>query len=123
VKKHYAYNPATGGLSIPAKKTINELGDMMVHYKGTYDTTNIIHVKDGLHKIVVLVEKTSTPLHPQREFNVPELNINSSGRRAGGKINTNEGVCFTKQQLLIIANAMDNEDVLEILITENFEKE
>jgi len=107
--RHYAYKPTVGGKSVPANKTINDLGEDAVNYIGTFSKWNPIGHQDG---IFVTVKKQTDSIYPKSNLKLSGFKL----KHSGSYTNINQGVKFTKQDLLAIAHAMDHDDELHILI-------
>ena len=112
---HRAYTPTKGGASVPKDKTINELGKMAIHYIGTFSDYYPIH--HGSHNELVYIRKnwTNDCARPQSHISLTGLKLKTATSHCGGGITNHGGVRFSKQDLLRIANAMDETDTLEVI--------
>ena len=114
---HRAYCPTKGGVSVPKDKTINDLGKMAIHYIGTFSEYYPLDVKGEL---VTYIRKdwTRQAQYYQKHIVLKGLEIKKASSHCGGNVCNNNGVSFTKQDLLRIANAMDETDTLNIILTD-----
>jgi hypothetical protein len=106
--RHFAFKPTIGGRSVPADQLINDLEDMAVHYVGTFSEYNILFQNK---EIIAYVYKNWTRTGGmQKAINLPGLNFGSGKSYAGGELNSFGQFGLNKQDLLRIANAMDDTD-------------
>ena len=123
-KRHFAYSPLYGGTSVPATKTINDLGEVaMPYYKGTYREYNPVAEQSFFGNgdtIVAFVRKNTCSNFQMRDFS---LELDEIGDMAlsyhSSKFNNNGGLMFTRDELQRLVNAMDVEDELHIVIPDN----
>ena len=113
-KRHYAYRPTIGGSSVLASKLINDLKEQAVNYIGTFKEYNPIGYVDG---IAVIVRKQNTKsVNQQKDFILPGFELKRGMGYHGSDFNNNKAINFSKQDLLRIANAMDDTDDLWISV-------
>lgn len=115
---HRAYKPTIGGLAVPKDRLINDLGDRAVDYIGSYSEYNPIGYSDGM---AVVVRKETCTHYPQRPFKLPGFELEDGLSYHSSEFNNNLGIKFSKQDLLRIANAMDETDELHIMIPDSID--
>jgi hypothetical protein len=115
-KRHVAYNVIKGGKSVPANKMINDLGDMMSDYIGTYSEFNPIGIYDGL---LVNVYKHQS-IFPKKDFKLKGFTLSGGLNTCGGRYTCNKSIKFSKTELLQICAAMDKDDDLLISEVSNY---
>lgn len=110
--RHYSYKPTLGGKSVSAENLINALDDRAIHYVGTFSEINPLHVTS---QCVIYIRKrwdrTGEIQHP---IKLNGLTFKSSVNSAGGGISLLGGFSLNKQDLLRIANAMDETDEFNV---------
>lgn len=111
-KRHYAYSPTLGGSSIPADRLINELESQDVNYIGTFSKFNPIGYEDGLS--VVVVKDFGASINQQKDFKLDGFRLKRGLSYHGSNFNNNNSISFSKQDLLRIANEMDDTNELWI---------
>lgn len=119
-KRHRAYSPTIGGLSVPSESMINDLKERAAHYIGSYSEFNPIGFKD---KLAIVVRKQTCTHYPQKDFKLPGFKLKSGMGYHGSEFNNNYGVKFSKQDLLRIANEMDITDELHVMIPDSIDKD
>lgn len=110
-KMHRSYRHVVGGKAVPSDKLINDLGDDAIYYIGTFSEYNPIGIKNNL---AVFVKKEWNGTNQKRDFKLKGYEQKSAGGYCGAKNNYNVSLKFSKEQLLRIANAMDDSDNLVI---------
>jgi hypothetical protein len=113
-KKHYAYRPTIGGSSVSTDKLINDLKEKAIYYIGTFREYNPIGYQDGIAAIVR--KETTKSVNQQKDFNLPGFKLKRGMGYHGTDFNNNKAISFSKQDLLRIANAMDDTDDLWISV-------
>lgn len=117
-RRHYAYTPIKGGTSVPDSRLINDLdtedSKMAIHYIGTFSEYNPIHYKRNVEGLLAsAVVKSSTSLFCQKEFNCHGQSVKNNAPMAEPG-HCNLSLSLNKQELLLIANAMDDSDVFNV---------
>lgn len=113
---HRAYRPTIGGLAVSNDKLINDLKDQAINYIGTFSEYNPIGYED---RIAVYIKKeTTSSINQQKPFKLPGFRLKRGMSYHGSDFNNNKAISFDKQDLLRIANAMDDTDSLQIAITD-----
>lgn len=116
--RHRSYRPTIGGKSVPKSKTINDLGKDAVYYIGSFSEFNPLGYVDD---IAVYVKKEPTAsINQQKPFKLPGFNLKKGMGYHGSDFNNNRAVEFSKQDLLRIANAMDDTDSLQIAMPDSY---
>ena len=126
-KFHWAFKPTIGGAGVPHTKMINDLGEHAVHYVGTFAEYNpvaigSVHINRSMN-IVAVVKKSRSTILPQRDFSARGFLIEDYGGYHSDDFNCNGGIIFTKQNLLQLANAMDETDTLLITVPDTIDKD
>ena len=124
--KHHAYKPTIGGKSIPNSKMINDLGDNAIHYIGTFSEYNPIGMASIFHPgstMTAVVVKKTCSIYPQKQFQLEGFHLDEGGGYHSTDFNNNGCMRFRRNDLLRIANSMDEEDSLLIAVPDTFNKE
>lgn len=119
-KRHRAYKPTMGALSIPAENLINDLKERATDYIGTFSEFNPIGFSNQL---AVVVRKETCTHYPQRDFKLSGFKLKSGLRYHGSEFNNNYGIKFSKQDLSRIVDEMDTTDELHIIIPDFIDKD
>jgi len=120
---HRAYRPTIGGKAVPASKLINDLGKDAIHYIGTFAEYNPIGMveADG-NCLTAVVRKEVCTIRAQNEFSLPGFKLEVGLSYHGSDFNNNGAMEFTKQDLLRIAHAMDEDDCLIIAAPDSLDE-
>ena len=114
-RMHRAYHPLKGGAAVPADRLINDLGDSGEDYIGTFSEHNPLgYSHRGNIAVTVLKDASDDLAKPQKDFKLPGFVVKESIGMHSEDFNNNGSVQFSKQDLLQIANAMDDSDKLHI---------
>lgn len=119
---HRAYCPTKGGRSIPNNQCINDLKERATDYIGTfseYYPIGLTYSGYGGGVAVAYIRKnwTRSCKKPQHHISLPGFRLNTACSHSDGKLSNHGGAKFSKQDLLRLANAMDEDDTLEIVQT------
>jgi hypothetical protein len=111
--KHRSYRPTVGGQAVGIDKLINDL-DNPEYYTGTYSVYNPIGI-NGRGDLAVHVHKQWTgSSNEQKPFRLEGFRLKSGMHLHSEDYNCNSSVGFSKQDLLRIANAMDDTDIFQV---------
>jgi hypothetical protein len=81
-----------------------------MNYVGTYSEYNPIGLRDN----ILIVVRKPLSIIPKRDFKLFGFQLSGGVHTCGGNVTVNESVSLSKQDLLRIANEMDNDDILLI---------
>lgn len=117
---HRSYRPTIGGHAVPSSKLINDLKEQAINYIGTFSEYNPIGFSN---RMAVFVNKGITSsINQQRPFRLPGFKLKGGLGYHGSEFNNNYAISFSKEDLLRIANAMDETDTLQIAIPDSIKK-
>lgn len=115
--RHRAYKPTIGGLSVSGDGLINDLKKRATDYIGSFSEYNPIGYE---YRVAAFIKKETTKsINQQKPFRLPGFKLKGAMGYHGSDFNCNYGVSFNKEDLLRIANAMDDTDTLHIVYPDN----
>ena len=106
--RHHSFKPTLGGKSVLSNKTINDLGESALYYVGTFSEYNPLYL--GSNSLLYIRKNWTTDGSMQHPINLNGLKFKGGINSSGSGICTHGGFQLTKQDLLRIANAMDETD-------------
>lgn len=118
--RHRSYRPTIGGKSVPEGSMINDLGDHAVYYIGSFSEFNPIGLIDDI--AVYVRKETTTSINQQKPFKLIGFELEGGLNYHGDTFNNNEAIEFSKEDLLRIANAMDDTDTLQIAVVDSIDE-
>jgi len=116
-KKHFAYRPTIGGSSIPADRLINDLNERAIYYIGTFSEYYPIHRTTtgfGTNMCMVIDKRWSDNPTFKHDIKLKGFSPDKATGYHSQDFNNNGGIRLSKQDLLQLANAMDEDDVIHI---------
>lgn len=112
-KRHWAYVQNKGGASVPSERMVNDLGDMMEHYIGTFSEYNPLYI-ERFGNLSLIVRKNTSIKSYKEDFECA-IHPEDLGGIHSTEFNCNGGIILTRKQLLKIAFSMDEGDTLLFL--------
>lgn len=108
--RHHSFKPTIGGKSVPIDRVINDLGESALYYVGTFSEYNPLYL--GRNSLLYIRKNWTMDGSIQHPINLKGLKFKGGINSSGSGIDTYGGFQLTKQDLLMIANAMDETDTL-----------